>query len=478
MSISSPTPSSSGISLSSLNPIGSTGGSSPLQVTGLASGLDTNSIINELMSIDEQPLTHLQNQQKGIQALNTQLQSIQTALQGLVSNAQALSNVSLFQDTQTINSSNPSVVAASGTGSVGAVVGGYTVAVSNLATASQATYGFTSPTGADTVTVGSGTSSKTYSLSAGATAQDLVSAVNADQNGLVWGTVVNGNIVFSNRTTGSASSFTVSDSAGALAQQSSQAGTDARYSLDGGTTWQTSGSNTVQNAIPGVTLTFGGVTTSGGPVNVNVGTPSISTSAIQTAVQNFVTSYNSVLTQISGQLSQTPVASDPTQGKLYGDPALQGLLNSMRQAMYQGGSGLPAGMASMMDIGVTTGATTGSATPSQTAISGQLTLDANTLTQAIQSNPSGVTAVLQSWSQNFSTIVNIVAQAGGTLDSRIQGDNLQLSDLSNQISTMQSALNNKQKQLTQQFAAMEAALSQNQSTASWLTSQLNSLPTP
>jgi flagellar hook-associated protein 2 len=149
----------------------------------------------------------------------------------------------------------------------------------------------------------------------------------------------------------------------------------------------------------------------------------------------------------------------------------------MRQAMYQGGSGLPAGMASMMDIGVSTGATTGSGTVSQTAISGQLTLNATTLTQAIQSNPSGVTAVLQSWSNSFANLVNAVAQPGGSIDSRMQGDSSQINDLGTQISNMQSALNDKQTQLQQQFAALEAALSQNQSTASWLTSQLNSLPT-
>ena len=41
---------------------------------------------------------------------------------------------------------------------------------------------------------------------------------------------------------------------------------------------------------------------------------------------------------------------------------------------------------------------------------------------------------------------------------------------------MQSGLTDKQAQLTQQFAALEAALSQNRSTSSWLTTQLAALP--
>jgi flagellar hook-associated protein 2 len=470
MSFSSP--SSSSIGLSSLP-----GSAAPLQITGLASGLDTNSIIAKLMAIQQQPLNHLANQQKGIQALNSNLQGIQSALQTLATNAQALSSTTLFSDTQTVTSTNSTLVAASATSGVGAVVGGYQIAVSQLASASTQTFAFTSPTSPDTLTVGQGSSSKTYSLAAGAQAQDVANAVNADSSGYVWATVVNGNIVFSNRTTGSASTFTISDSGGALVQQSSAAGLDAQYTVNGGAT-QTSSSNTVTAAIPGVTLNLGGVTTGGAPVTIGVGAPSLSSSAIQNAVQTFVSSYNSVLSQIQAQLSQAPSSSDPTQGTLFADPGLQGLLFSMRQAMYQGGPGLPAGMATMMDIGVSTGATTGSGTFSQTAVNGQLTLDTTALTQAITSNPSGVTQVLQAFSSSFSSLINSFADAGGTIDSRIQGNSSEITDLGNQISAMQSTLADKQLQLQQQFAALEGALSQNQSTSAWLTSQLNSLPTP
>ena len=67
MSTSSVSPSSSGASsgltLSSLT------GSSTQQVTGLASGLDTDQIIQEEMSIYQQPVTNLQNQQSGLTAM-------------------------------------------------------------------------------------------------------------------------------------------------------------------------------------------------------------------------------------------------------------------------------------------------------------------------------------------------------------------------------------------------------------------------
>src|SRR5947209_13530191 len=138
-----------------------------LQITGLASNLDTNSIIQALMAVDRQPLIQLTNQQKRMQALNAQLTSTQTALQTLAMNAQALGDATLFNPTQTVSSTNPSIVSATAPAGVGAVVGGYQVAVSQLATSAQRTFAFTSPASADTLTV----DGHQTSLAAGATIQ-------------------------------------------------------------------------------------------------------------------------------------------------------------------------------------------------------------------------------------------------------------------------------------------------------------------
>lgn len=472
---------SGGLNLTSLN------NNNQLQVTGLASGLNTNAIIQALISVDQQPITNLTNQQSGLTATNQQLSNIQTALQQLVANAQALSSPALFANSQTVTSNNPSVVSASATAGQGAVVGGYSVAVSALATAAQKTYSFVSPSSADTVTI-DGT---TISLNAGASAQDLVNAVNSS-NADVWATVTvpasssNNNtatVVFSSRSTGQLSGnwMSISDSVGSLQDigagtGADQNGTDAQYTING--TSGQSPSDTVANAIPGVTLTLDNTTAVSGPVGIAVSPPGPNTQSIQAAVQTFVSSYNSVLSQIQTQLSQTPASGQPTQGTLYGDPSLQGLLTSMREAMDATATGLPqnATITSMLSIGVSTGAASGNAAPSQSSIDGQLTLDTSTLTTALQSNPGGVLQMLQSWSQSFSAIVNAQAGPGGAIDSRTQTDTTRINQLGNQIQAMQAALNDKELALQQQFAAMEAALSQNQSTQAWLTSQISALP--
>src|ERR1700749_3137083 len=170
--------SSSSSSSSSLN-LSSLGGGG-LQITGLASGLNTNQIITEEMAIYQQPVTNLQNQSSGLTATNKQLTSIQSELQTLSADALAVGDPTLFETTQSVNSSDPTRVSASS--SSGAGVGGYQVSVSQLANSAQATYGFTSPTSDDNITV----NGSPYTIKAGESIQDFVDSINADQSGTVF----------------------------------------------------------------------------------------------------------------------------------------------------------------------------------------------------------------------------------------------------------------------------------------------------
>ncbi len=482
------------------NLLSSLGGGTPLQVTGLASGLNTNAIVQALMASQQQQVTNLQNQQTGVNALNSQLKTIQNALQAVANDAQALGGTALFANTQNVASSNSAVVGATLNSNASALVGNYQVGVQALATATQRTYHFNSPTsGSDTVTFDNG---QTVSLSAGATADDLVNAINSNSNLDVWATVTQeppsgggqATIIFSDRSTGAPSAtpyVAATDTAGALSYTGSfTAGTDAQYTING--TSYTSSSNTIsgaslgtgstptegqgaQQTIPGVTLSLNALTGST-PATVTVGAPAPSTTNIQNAVQQFVKDYNSAITTIQTQLSETPLSTDPTKGTLYGDSDLTQLLGSMREMMDKSFSGL-SGITSMLNIGVSTGATTGTGTVSQSALSGDLTVDTGALTSALTTNPSGVRSMLTSWSINFSNLVNNEAAPGGTIDGRVQADDSQAAYLGNQIQNMTQANLVKQQALVQQFAQMEAALSQSQSTSSWLTGQIASLPT-
>jgi flagellar hook-associated protein 2 len=114
-------------------------------------------------------------------------------------------------------------------------------------------------------------------------------------------------------------------------------------------------------------------------------------------------------------------------------------------------------MASLADIGISTGVSTGSAQGS--SVEGLLTVDTTTLTNAIESNPSGVEAVLQSWSTNFQGTVNPVSQPFGALSTRMQGNDTLIQNLQGQLSTAQEMFNNEEKNMEQQWAQVEATLS-------------------
>ncbi|MGH2896865.1 MAG: flagellar filament capping protein FliD, partial [Solirubrobacteraceae bacterium] len=284
-------------------------------------------------------------------------------------------------------------------------------------------------------------------------------------------------LVLSNRSTGDTGSgfIAVSGAGSVLSEQSARArqGQNATYTVDG--VPGTSSSNVVTGAIPGVTLNLTGVTTTSGPVTVNVGAPAADASKVESAINQFITDYNSAFSTIQTQLSQKPTASEPAQGSLYGDNGLRSLLSSMRSLMIKAGAGLPAGMATMLDIGVSTGAAS-SGGPTASELAGNLTLNAGTLEAALKSNSTALQKVVGTWASDIASTVNNFSGLGGTIDVRLSGDTRQVASLTRRISTMQSALDDKQSQLTRQFAMLEAALSGNQSTSRWLTSQINALP--
>jgi flagellar hook-associated protein 2 len=493
--ISSSTSATSSNQYGSGSALGSLSGGA-LQITGLASGLNTNAVVQALMAAQQQQLTNLQNQQTGITALNKQLTSIQTALQTVADDAQALGSPTLFANTQTITSTNSTLVGAAATGSNGAVVGSYSLSVTALASASQRTFSFASQASANTITV----DGHDTNLAAGASAQDFVNAINNDKNATVWATVLgtdpnnasNQLVVLSERQTGvpGSNGYVVVNNSALTDTGHDVAGTNATYTINGGAPQQST-SNTISGAaiasangdtpgatqtIPGVTVSLNGLTGST-PVTVTVGSPAPNQQNIQTAVQKFITDYNSTIGQIQTQLNQTPSPTDPTQGTLYHDTDLQQLLASMRQMMTATVGGLTGPVKSMLDAGVSTGATTGTGAVSQSALAGNLTLDTNALTSALTTNASAVKSMFTSWSINFSSLVDTEGGPGGTISVRMQSETSQSSFLANQIQTLTEANQVKQNQLVREFAAMEAALSQNQSTSNWLTSQLAALPT-
>src|SRR3954469_21538531 len=109
--------------------------SSGISFGGLASGLDTNSIIDQLMAIERAPQDKLKLRQTTIDAKKSALGDIASRLKNLRLAAQDLKSPTLWLDTQTVDVNDPTKVAATRTG--GAGTGAYQLTITQLATSSQ-----------------------------------------------------------------------------------------------------------------------------------------------------------------------------------------------------------------------------------------------------------------------------------------------------------------------------------------------------
>ncbi len=454
------------MSTSSLS-VNSTSGS-PLSVSGLASGLDTTAIINALLSAEKEPITHLTQQQERLQGQQSLLQGIQTGLQKLEYAISEFALPSLYETSQTVTSSEPLRISAAP--SSGAGIGGYEVEVKQLANSAQRTFTYTTPTAEGTVSI----DGHEYTLKAGETAAEFASKVNSDGAATVYAAVVGSEIVFSDRTTGATGTEFIKVSGAALAEKAGSAkeGKDAEFTVDG--VAGTASSNVVTTAIAGVTLTLNGLTSTG-PVTIDVQPPGLNTSTFEAKVQSFVTLYNSTVESIQKQLTTKPPTTPGSEatGSLFGDRELSSLLSTMRQTMYEPIAGLAATMSSPASIGLSTGVATG--TSSQSSLEGKLTLEPSKFASALAANPAGVKEMLQKWSLSLQNVVRQSAEPGGVLESRINGDGTEISELKSRIATMNEMLAVRQKALEQTYAALEGIISKNSAQSSWLTNQTEQL---
>jgi flagellar hook-associated protein 2 len=458
---------------------------SGLNLSGLASGIDTSSIINQLMAIERQPRTRIVAKQATEDARQQALKDVQAKLQALQLAGSALSDAGSWGNVQTVDVNDPTKIAAtyvSGTGP-----GGYTVDVSTLARAEQRWYTYTAPGSDDSITVGG----HSTPIAAGSDINAAASAINSDAGASVYATAVTDGsgsqfLVLSSRTTGTTSAFTASGSSLAEDASKAVAGQDAAYTVNG--VGHTAHSNVVTDGIPGLSMTLKGTTTASGPVTVSVGNPGADQSAIADKVKSFVTAYNDAITFISGKLAETKVfnpqtVADASKGVLHGDTGLESLLSQLRVSItgtYAPGN--PATLDQLAEIGISTGSAVGSGTLNQDSIAGKLTLDVDKLTAALTSDPQSVRNLLggtpgvSGFGQALDSLLSPQVQAGGTLAQRISAEDLTKKDLADQLAAMDIMLQQKQDLLKKQFTAMETAMSKSQSQGQWLTGQIASLP--
>ena len=380
--------SSSSSSLTGLNTSG-------IQFSGLASGLDTNKIIQGLLAIDQAKITQLTNNQQKITQKQTAFKAIEARLLSLQTNSDRLARTfNGVLETRIATSNNTDLVTASAAS--GAPPGVYSFRANTLAQAAQvASQGFASATSAITqgtfqFRVGSGATSTITVGSTNNTLQGLADAIN-NLAGDVSATVVNDgssgqpyHILLAAKKSGAANAITITnglgpDAGGAVNPTFAtvvQAASDASITLGSGTGGFTitSPTNQIEGVFNGVTLNLQGADSTK-TITVKVASD---TDTAKKAVEDFVHSFNDLIDSINQ--GSTYDKETGAAGVFLGNHDASQIANSLTNSLSNVVAGLGTQVNRLSAIGITLND------------HGKLSIDDNKLTQAISGQLSGVSS--------------------------------------------------------------------------------------
>lgn len=349
--------------------------------TGVGSGLDVNSIITSLMTLEQRPLTLLQKQSATVQTQLSAFGTLKGQIAALGDVASRLADKANWNPIRADSSDSTSVTA---TGTAKATAGRHTLEVQQLAQSQNLVSGnFASPsavvgTGTLQIQLGSvvggvftpkaGTNPTSVVIGTGSqTLAGVRDAINAANAGLSASIVTSGGVskLVLRGQDGAESAVNISvtdsdnnhgDTSGLSALAWTPGGTagngrnltetqsaqNALYKLDG--IDLVSASNSPTDVLEGVSLSLKKVTTA--PVSVVLTTDSV---AVRKNLNDFVKAYNDL-----NKLARSQTQSDPSgksRGPLQADSTAVGVANAMREILRGNVAGL-SGVASLSAAGL------------------------------------------------------------------------------------------------------------------------------
>src|SRR5580698_2599134 len=443
---------------------GSTGGITPLTLNGISQyASDFQSILDRSVQIASIPIQELENQQSLVENQITAASGLSAAVASVASDLTNLGSLGTSQ-ALTANSSDSSVVTAQVTGATTATSYAITNVTSVASAASESSlnsYGdaTTTPvssTGSMQLTVGS----TNYQITLASGSNNLTGLENAINN-LDAGvtaqilTTSNGDYLsVSANNPGETTLQLVDDPTGANKQMltDQNQGTNTNFDLNGVPI--STGQTTINNVVPGLTFTINGTTSAGETATISL---SSDTSQVSSALQSFVSDYNSLAQQLTSQSG--------TGGALEGDSVIFQLRDAMLQLASYNTSG--SDINSLASLGVTFDQT-GTASFDPTALSSLSTSQ----TSEVFSFLGSATTRLGALANQFSAIS---APSSGAIASEVSAWTTENQTLTTNISNATNQVNTMQTLLSQQLEAADAQVDELQSQQSLLTSAVQSL---
>lgn len=416
---------------------------------GLGSGIDVSLLVQAAMANQDAELQLMQNQQSTLSSEQTALTSISTDVQALQTAAFALTDPVSSLTGLTASSSDPTVLSASA--ATGAATGSYAIVVNNLATTSsyysgaEPTSSTTIGTGTLTIQVGTNTPVQVTVDDTDNTLDGLANAIN-NANAGVTASVINdasgARLSIVSNTSGAPGDLTVTGTSGLPTLTKAVQGVNAALTVNSIPIASTS--NTV-TSINGVTISLASANPNE-TVDLTVGPD---TTDAETAINNFVSAYNTVIGDFNSQFAINAQTGQP--GPLGSDSTLSlaqsQILSAVSFAMTGNGN-----VNSLADLGISFND------------DGTMSVDSGTLESALQSNFSDVQSFFQatdtgSFGDSLEQSLELVADpVSGSIAQDLTGLQQSQNDLSQQISDFQDQLNTTQQNLTTQYDQVDTTL--------------------
>lgn len=470
------------------------------------SGLDIDSIVTKMVAAEKAPkMDQLNATQTKATAQLTAIGSLKGAISEFQTALTTLNSPTSFQARAVTLSKSDYLTA---TASTSASVGSYQVAVTQLAGSSKVALASVPATSNTTASDGTKSSSPTtfgkgtLSIKIGDTKlSDIqVDATNNTLSGIrdainkagqsqgISARVVNDDtgsrLVLSSTKTGDGNDISVAvsgddgsgkqsltklaytpsdtDSTDPAAAHSLSKAKSAQMTIDG--LKVTSASNTVSNAVDGLSFTLKATTPADSPMTVGV---SQDESGVKGNIKGFVDAYNKLMGVIKTQTSVTKVGdnSSPIAAALVGDATARGLTTTIRSELgtMQGTGAVKA----LADLGITT------------QKDGTLAIDDTKLGNMVSSNFSDLTSFFtgdQGIAARLKGKLDPYTMTNGILEQRSNSLSTTLKNVDAQTATLNTRMTALSDRLYKQYNAMDQLYSSLSSTASSLSQQLAAMP--
>jgi flagellar hook-associated protein 2 len=455
-----------------------------ISTLGIGSGLDLASILDSLQTSEKAALTPISTQQSSYTAKLSAYGTLKSALTTFQTANTTLNNADLFSSTKTTSSSS----AFSATTAAGAVAGKYTVSVSQLAAAQTLTSAVqTSNTTAlatsdSTLTFQNAKGDAAVSVSIPAGTSSLTGirdAINKSAAGVTASIIKTGDgsyrLSMTSKDTGTDNAVTIAVT-GDSAMQSmlSYDGTSSSnltQSVEAKNSQLTvnnvaieNSSNTISDALEGITLNLSDVTTGNQTLTITS-----DTSKASSAISSWVDAYNTLQDSFTSLTKYTAVdvgtdTQDTSNGALLGDSTLRTIQSQLKTMLTNAQSS--STYKSLSQIGVTTDPT-----------SGQLKLDDDKLSTALTSDSDGVKAMIigdgktNGIATTIATNITGWLSSSGILQAATDGVSKTLNNLTTQYNAASTRIDATIARYKTQFTALDVMMSKLNSTSSYLTSQ-------